>query len=43
LDHAPEICIASKLGLEELQIVGIKEVQHIQNGLILGGDHRPVG
>jgi hypothetical protein len=43
LDHAPEICIASKLGLEALQIVGIEEVQHIQAGLLLGGDHRPVG
>jgi hypothetical protein len=40
LDHAPEICIASKLGLEELQIFGIEEVQHIQTGLLLGGAGR---
>lgn len=43
LDHAPEIRIASKLDLEELPIVGIEEVQNIQTGLLLGGDHRPVG
>ncbi len=43
LDNAPEICIASKLGLEESPIVGIEEVQNIQTGLLLGGYHRPVG
>jgi hypothetical protein len=42
LDHAPEIRIASKLCLEALAIVGIQEIQHIQTGLLLGGDHRSV-